>query len=59
MNTIELTDDELRLMREAVRAFVGGLGHEQRELVRSLVAILAKLDVPAPAIAGAGASQRT
>jgi hypothetical protein len=44
MHTVELTDDELRLVREAVRAFLGDFGQEQRELVRSLVAILAKLD---------------
>ena len=45
MHTVELTDDELRLVREAVRAFLGDFGNDQRELVRSLVAILQKLDL--------------
>ena len=48
MHTIELTDEELRLLRAAVRAFLDDFGHEEQDVVNSLRAILAKLDA-APA----------
>ena len=43
MHTIELTDDELHLLREAVRSFLGDFGHDEADLVRQLQALLAKL----------------
>ena len=44
MHTIELTPEELRLVREAVHAFVDDFGHEEQALINALRAILAKLD---------------
>ena len=44
MHTIELNPEELRLVREAVHAFVDDFGHEEQDIVNALRAILAKLD---------------
>jgi hypothetical protein len=44
MHTIELTDDELRLLRNAVRAFLDDFGHEQTDVLRQIKALLAKLE---------------
>jgi hypothetical protein len=44
MHTIELTPDELRLVREALRAFLNDFGHEEQDVVNAVRAILAKLD---------------
>ena len=43
MHTIELTDEELRLLREALQAFMDDFGHEEMDVVRALQALLAKL----------------
>jgi len=43
MHTIELTDDELKLLREALKSFIDDFGHRQQDLVRRLEALLAKL----------------
>jgi hypothetical protein len=43
MHTIELSDDELRLLREALRSFMDDFGHEEMEVVRRVQALLAKL----------------
>ncbi|HEY7732867.1 MAG TPA: hypothetical protein VH950_18465 [Gaiellaceae bacterium] len=48
MTTIDLTDDELRLLREAVRAYLDDFGHEEADLLRAIKRLLAKLQ-PAPA----------
>jgi len=47
MNTIELTDDELRLTINAVRTFLDAFGHEEADLVAQLKALLAKLQAAA------------
>jgi hypothetical protein len=44
MHTIELTEEELRLVRAAVRAFLADFGHEEQDVVNALRAVLAKLD---------------
>jgi hypothetical protein len=44
MHTIEFTPDELRLVREALRAFLNDFGHEEQDVVNAVRAILAKLD---------------
>jgi hypothetical protein len=44
MHTIELTDEELRLVRAAVRAFLDDFGHEEQDVVNALRAVLAKLE---------------
>ena len=43
MHTIELTDEELRLLRTAVRSFLDDFGHDEQDVVRKLQALLAKL----------------
>ena len=43
MHTIELTDEELKLLRAALRSFMDDFGHEEMDVVRSLQALLAKL----------------
>jgi len=43
MHTIELTDEELRLVVNAVRSFLDDFGHEEAELLRKIKELLAKL----------------
>jgi hypothetical protein len=43
MHTIELTDEELRLVREALRAFMDDFGHEEMDVVRAVRALIGKL----------------
>ena len=43
MTTIELTDEELRLVRNALKAFLDDFGHEEMDVVRQLQALLAKI----------------
>jgi hypothetical protein len=45
MQTIELTEEELRLVREALRAYLDDFGHEEADVLRALKALLAKLPV--------------
>jgi hypothetical protein len=45
MHTIELTDDELRLLVSAVRAYLDDFGHEEADLLRKIKELLAKLQV--------------
>jgi hypothetical protein len=49
MTTIELTPDEVRLTRNALRAFLDDFGHEEMDVVRQLQSILAKLPEDASA----------
>jgi len=44
MHTIELSEEELRLLREAVRAFLDDFGHDEQDVVNALRALLARLD---------------
>jgi hypothetical protein len=44
MHTIELTDEQLRLLVSAVRSFLEDFGHEEAELLRKLKELLAKLE---------------
>ena len=44
MHAIELTPDELRLVREAVHAFLNDFGHEEQDVVNALRAVLAKIE---------------
>ena len=43
MHTIELTDDELRLLRAALHSYLDDFGHEQADLLRSIKQLIAKL----------------
>jgi hypothetical protein len=43
VHTIELTDEELKLLRAALNSFMDDFGHDEVDVVRSLKALLAKL----------------
>jgi hypothetical protein len=43
MHTIELTDEELRLMHEALRAYLDSFGHDEADVLREIKALIAKL----------------
>ncbi len=43
MHTIELTDEELRLVVAAVRSYLDDFGHEEADLLRKIKELLAKL----------------
>jgi hypothetical protein len=46
MHTIELTDEELRLVVSAVRSYLDDFGHEEADLLRRLKELLRKLEAP-------------
>ena len=46
MQTLELTDEELRLVRAALTAYLEDFGHDEAEILRALKAILARLPSP-------------
>jgi hypothetical protein len=43
VHTIELDEQELRLLREALHAYLDDFGHEEVDVLRSVKALLAKL----------------
>ena len=43
MASIELTDEEVTLLRNALRAFLDDFGHEESDVVARIQALLAKL----------------
>ncbi len=43
MKTIELDDDELRLLVAALRAYLDDFGHEEADVLRRIKQVLAKL----------------
>jgi hypothetical protein len=47
MQTIEFTDEELRLLHEALRSYLDDFGHEEADLLRAIKALIAKLPRPA------------
>jgi hypothetical protein len=47
MHEIELTEEELRLVRAALQSYLDDFGHEEADVLRALKALLAKLPAPA------------
>ena len=43
MHKLELTDDELRLVRAALHAYLEDFGHEEADVLRAVKHVLAKL----------------
>jgi hypothetical protein len=43
MNTLELSDEELRLLLAAVRSYLDDFGHEEADVLRSVKQLLVKL----------------
>jgi hypothetical protein len=43
VHTLELTEEELRLVRSALHAYLEDFGHEEADVLRAIKALLAKL----------------
>lgn len=43
MHTIELNDEELRIVRAALTAYLEDFGHDEADVLRAVKAILARL----------------
>jgi hypothetical protein len=43
MHTLELTDEELRLLYAALHAYLDDFGHEEADILRQIKQLLAKL----------------
>jgi hypothetical protein len=43
MSTIDLTTEDLQLLRAALKSFLDDFGHEEMDVVRRIQALLAKL----------------
>jgi hypothetical protein len=43
MHTLELTDDELRILQAALHAYLDDFGHDEADVLRIAKALLAKL----------------
>jgi hypothetical protein len=43
MHTIELDSEELRLLREALHAYLNDFGHEEADVLRRIKNLIAKL----------------
>lgn len=43
MHTIELTDDELRMLHAALRSYLDDFGHEEADVLRKVKELIAKL----------------
>jgi len=46
MHTIELTNEELRLLHEALRSYLDDFGHEEADVLRMIKQLLGKLPRP-------------
>ena len=46
MHTIELTDEELRVLQSALHAYLDDFGHEEADVLRQIKALLSKLPTP-------------
>jgi hypothetical protein len=45
MHTIDLNDEELRLVLAALHAYLDDFGHDEADVLRSVKALLAKLEL--------------
>ena len=46
MHTIELTENELRLLHAALHSYLDDFGHEEADVLREVKALIAKLPRP-------------
>ena len=46
MHTIELTEDELRLLRAALHSYLDDFGHDEADVLREVKALIARLPQP-------------
>ena len=45
-HTLELNDDELRLLRAALNSYLDDFGHEQADLLREIKELIERLPTP-------------
>ena len=45
-HTLELTDEELRLLQAALHSYLDDFGHEEADVLRRLKELMAKLPTP-------------
>jgi hypothetical protein len=45
-HTVELTDEELRIIRAALNAYLEDFGHDEADILRAVKALLGKLPWP-------------
>ena len=43
MPTVQLTEEEMRLLRAALHAYLDDFGHEEADVLRALKSLIAKL----------------
>jgi hypothetical protein len=43
MHTIELTDEELRIVQQALKSYLDDFGHEEADVLRLIKQVLAKV----------------
>ena len=46
MHTIEITEEELTLVRAALHSYLDDFGHDEADILRSAKALIAKLPPP-------------
>jgi hypothetical protein len=46
MPAVQLTEEEMRLLRAALHAYLDDFGHEEADVLRALKALIAKLSAP-------------
>ena len=51
MHTIELNDEELRILRSSLRSYLQAFGHNEADLLRAAKSLMRKLPDPATASA--------
>jgi hypothetical protein len=47
MHTIELSDEDLRLLHAALHAYLDDFGHEEADVLRQVKALISRLPRPA------------
>ena len=47
MHTIELNDEELRLLQAALHSYLDDFGHDEADVLRQVKALIGKLPSPA------------
>jgi hypothetical protein len=45
-HTLELTDDELRLLRAALHSYLDDFGHKESDVLRRIKELMARLPTP-------------
>jgi hypothetical protein len=46
MHTLQLTDEELRIVHAALHSYLTDFGHDEADVLRAIKALLAKLPAP-------------